>query len=197
MDQGHRRAPLGEAISGLQPQQSAADHDDALLAGGERQQQIDVPAVAKGVHTGEIGAGNVEPQRRRAGGKNKFGKRDALFIGDLQFPPADIDLGSDAAIFQGNAAVAPPLCGLELDVMRGGLGMTALALAPDTICIELPDLTVILQVGREKRRQPPLQDRGRDSGRALRGECRAPRQGAIGVAKISGHGADKNRALAK
>ena len=63
MDQRHRGAGFSETVSRLQPQQSAADHDDALPLGGEGQQQVDVPAVAKGVHAGEIGAGHAEPQR--------------------------------------------------------------------------------------------------------------------------------------
>ena len=113
MNQRHRRAGLGETIGRFQSQQSAADHDDALLLRGQRQQQIDIAAVAKGVHAGKIGAGHVEPQRRRAGGQHQPGKRDALLIGDLEFAAADIDLGGDAAIFQGDAAIAPPRAGLS------------------------------------------------------------------------------------
>ena len=72
MDQRHRRAGLGKAVSRFQPEQSAADHDDALLLRGKRQQQIDVAAVAKGMHAGKIGAGHVQAQRRRAGGEHQL-----------------------------------------------------------------------------------------------------------------------------
>ena len=50
MQQRHRRAGFREAIGRFESEQSAADHDDALLARGERQQQIDIAAVAEGVH---------------------------------------------------------------------------------------------------------------------------------------------------
>ena len=99
--QRHRRAGLGEAVGRFQSEQAAADHDDALLLRGQRQQQIDVAAVAEGVHAGKIGAGHVEPQRRRAGGKHQPGERDALLVGDLEFAAADIDLGGDGSHISG------------------------------------------------------------------------------------------------
>jgi hypothetical protein len=70
------------------------------------------------MYAGEIGAGHVQPQRHRAGGKHQAGKPDALFIRDLEFAAADIDLGGDATIFQGDAAVAPPGSRPELDIVR-------------------------------------------------------------------------------
>ena len=121
MDQRHRRAGLGEAIGRFEPEQSAADHHHALLLRGQRQQQIDVAAVAERMHAGEVGAGHVEPQRRRAGGQHQLRKRDAFVVLDLEFAAADVDLGGDAAIFQGDAAVAPPGRRPQLDVLRGGL----------------------------------------------------------------------------
>ena len=59
----YRRARLGKAIRRLESQESAPDHDDRSLAGGKRQQQIDIAAIAECMHAGKIGAGNVEPQR--------------------------------------------------------------------------------------------------------------------------------------
>ena len=50
-----------------------------------------------------------------------FRERNALVVLDLEFAAADIDLGGDAAIFQGDAAVAPPRGRPQLDVLRGGL----------------------------------------------------------------------------
>ena len=70
--QRYRGAGLGEAIGRFQAEQAAADHDDALLLRGERQQKIDVAAVAERMHAGKIGARHVEPQRRRAGGQHQF-----------------------------------------------------------------------------------------------------------------------------
>ena len=121
MHQRHRRAGLGEAISRFEAQQSAADHHHALLLRSQRQQQIDVAAVAERMHAGEVGARHVEPQRRRACGQHQFRKRNALVILDLEFAAADIDLGGRAAIFQGDATVAPPGRRPQLDVLRGGL----------------------------------------------------------------------------
>ena len=121
MDQVDLRAGLGKAVGRFQSQQAAADHHHSLLAGCERQQEIDIAAVAKGVDAGEIGAWYVEPQRRRAGGKDQLRKRNALFIFDLEFAAAEIDLGGSAVIFQRHAAVAPPVGRVELDVMGSGL----------------------------------------------------------------------------
>ena len=84
VQQRHRRAGFGKAIGRLESEQAAADHDDALLRRSERQQQIDVAGIAKGVHAGEIGARHVEPQRRRAGGEHELGIFDALFTFDLE-----------------------------------------------------------------------------------------------------------------
>ena len=84
MNQRHRRAGLGEPVGRFQSEQSAADHDHALLLRGQRQQQIDVAAVAKRMHAGKIGAGHVQPQRRRAGGQHQLRKRDAFFVRDLE-----------------------------------------------------------------------------------------------------------------
>ncbi len=53
MQQGHRRAGFGEAVGGFQTEQPAADHHDRFPARGQRQQQIDVAAVAEGVHAQE------------------------------------------------------------------------------------------------------------------------------------------------
>ena len=44
MQQRHGRAGLGEAVGRLEPEQAAADHDDALLLRRQRQQQVDVAA---------------------------------------------------------------------------------------------------------------------------------------------------------
>ena len=46
----HRRAGLGEAVGRFQAEQTAADHDDALLRCCQLQQQIDVAAVAERMH---------------------------------------------------------------------------------------------------------------------------------------------------
>ena len=120
MDQRHRAAGLGEPIGRFETEQSAADHHDALLLRRQRQQQIDVAAVAKGMHAGEIGAGHVEPQRRRAGGQHQLGERDALVAGDLEFAAADIDLGGAATVFQRDAALAPPRRRPQFDILRRG-----------------------------------------------------------------------------
>ncbi len=121
MDQRYRRSRFGKTVGGFKSEQSAADDNHALLGASQRQQKVDVAAVTKGVHAGEIRAGHIEPQRRRAGGKDQPGKRNAFFVGDLEFAAADIDLGGEAAIFQGDAAVAPPVGRLELDVVGRGL----------------------------------------------------------------------------
>src|SRR5260370_39294592 len=81
----------------------------------------EIGGVRKGMHKGRSGAGNMEPKGGGAGRKDEPGKRDALFIGDLELAAADIDLGGDAAIFQGHATVAPPRGRLELELMRRGL----------------------------------------------------------------------------
>jgi hypothetical protein len=119
MHQRHRRAGLGEPVGGFKSKQSAADHHHALLLRSQRQQQVDVPAVAKRVNAGEIRAWYVQPQRRRARGQDQFRKRNALVVFDLEFAPADIDFGGHTAIFQGDAAVAPPRSRPELDVCEG------------------------------------------------------------------------------
>ena len=120
MQQSDPRAGLGQTIGRFQSQQAAAHHDHALPLRGQGQQQIDIPGVAKGVHAQKIGAGYIEPQRRGAGGQDQFGKMNAFFVGDLEFAAADIDLGGAAAIFQGDAAVAPPCGGFQFNVMRLG-----------------------------------------------------------------------------
>ena len=76
MHQRHRRAGLGETIGRFEAQQSAADHHHALLLRRQRQQQIDVAAVAKRVHAGKVGAGHVEPQRRRTGGQHQLSRTE-------------------------------------------------------------------------------------------------------------------------
>jgi len=121
MNERHHSTRLGEAVSRFQTEQSATDHDDALLLRRQRQQQVDVPAVAEGMHARQIDAGHAKPQRRRAGGQHELGKTDALLARDLELAAADVDLGGDAAVFQGDAAVAPPLGRPQLDVVRGGL----------------------------------------------------------------------------
>ena len=108
MNQRDRRAGLGQAVGRLQPEQSAADHDDALLLRGERQQQIDVAAVAKGMHAGEIGAGHVEPQRRRTGGQHQLGKRHRPAVRQRHDAPVEIDRHRGVAVAQRHAVVAPP-----------------------------------------------------------------------------------------
>ena len=121
MDQRHRRAGLCQTIGGFQPEQPATDHDDALPCRRQGQQQVDVAGVAKGVDARKIRARQIEPQRARAGGQHQPRIGDAFFVGDLEFTAADIDLGGSAAIFEGNAAVAPPFGGPEFDVVRLGL----------------------------------------------------------------------------
>ncbi len=121
MNKRHRCAGLGKPIGRLQSEQPAADHDDALSRSRQRQQQVDVPAVAKRIHSLEFGARHVEPQRHRARGKDQLRKRDALGIGDLEFAATDIDLGDGAAVFQCHAAIAPPVGGPEFDIVRGGI----------------------------------------------------------------------------
>src|SRR5205085_11647482 len=64
---------------------------------------------------------NLDPQQRQAGGKDQLRKRNALFIFDLEFAAAEIDLGGSAVIFQRHAPVAPPAGRVELDVMGSGL----------------------------------------------------------------------------
>ena len=59
MQQRYRRAGFREPIGRFQSQQAAADHDDRLLARRERQQQIDIAAVAEGVHAGKVGPGTL------------------------------------------------------------------------------------------------------------------------------------------
>ena len=118
MNQRHRCACLGKTMGRLQSEQSAADHDDTLLAGSQRQQPIDIAAVAKGVDACQVGARQIQPQRGRTGGKHQPGEHDTFFIGDLEFAAANVDLGGHTAVFQGDAARAPPIGGLELDVVR-------------------------------------------------------------------------------
>src|SRR5205807_3688884 len=121
VDQVDLRAGLGKTVGRFQSQQAAADHHHTLLTDCERQQEIDIAAVAEGVDAGKIGAWYVESQRRRAGGKDQLRKRNALFIFDLELAAAEIDLGSPAVIFQRHATVAPPVSRLELDVMGSSL----------------------------------------------------------------------------
>jgi hypothetical protein len=71
MEQLDRRPRLGEPISRFQPQQSAADHHDGPLPRGQRQQEIDVAAVAERMHAGNIDAGQVKPEGRGARGKHQ------------------------------------------------------------------------------------------------------------------------------
>ena len=75
VNQGDARTGLGKAIGGFEAEQSAADHDDASLLRGQCQQQIDIAAVAKGVHAGKFGAGHIQPQRRRAGRQHQPRKK--------------------------------------------------------------------------------------------------------------------------
>src|SRR3979411_3130668 len=72
------------------------------------------------MHPGKIGAGHVESQRCRPRRKHQFRERKAFFIGDLEFAATDIDLRGDAAVFQGDAASAPPIGGEETTVTGGG-----------------------------------------------------------------------------
>ena len=65
MDQRHRGSRFRKPVGRFKPEQSTADDDDALFGGGERQQQVDVAAVAEGVHTCKLHAGHIEPQRCR------------------------------------------------------------------------------------------------------------------------------------
>ncbi len=120
MDQRHRRARLGEPISRFETEQPAADHDHAPLLRRQGQQQIDVAAIAKGMNACEIGAGHVEPQRRGARGQHQLGERNALVAGDLELAAADIDLGGEATVFQGDAAFAPPRRRPQFDILRRG-----------------------------------------------------------------------------
>ena len=121
MQQRHRRAGFCQPIGRFEAEQSAADHDDGLLARGEREQQIDIAAVPEGMHAREIVARHVEPQRRRAGGEHQPRVLDTLVARDLQLIAADIDFRDAAAIFHGDAAVAPPAGWLQFDLMRGRL----------------------------------------------------------------------------
>ena len=121
VQQRHRRSGLGEAVSRFESEQTTADHDDALPGGRERQQQVDVAGIAEGVHAGEIGAGHVEPQRRRADGEHELGIFHALFAFDLELASAGVDLGDAIAVAHRDAAMAPPVGGSELDLVRAGL----------------------------------------------------------------------------
>ena len=119
MNQRHRRAGLGETIGRFQSEQSAADHDDALLRGP--------PASAADRHRGCRERCGRRQGRRRA--RSAAAAVDPVASTSLENTmlsslailssrrPTSISV-AHTAIFQGDAALAPPMSGLELDVMR-------------------------------------------------------------------------------
>ncbi len=96
MDQRHRRAGLGEAIGRFKPEQTAADHDRALLRCRPASAAVDVAAVAEGDDAGETRARNVQPHRLRAGGEDELRERDRRPSRQDDAPALQVDRGRRA-----------------------------------------------------------------------------------------------------
>ncbi len=122
MDQGHRRAGLGEPVGRFQAEQTAADHDRRASAPAASFSSRSTSRLSRNVCTpGRLGARNVQPQRLRAGREHELRERDQAAVGQHDAPALQVDRGRRAAVAQRHAAVAPPVCRLQLDLLRGDL----------------------------------------------------------------------------
>ena len=114
----HARARLGEAVGGLEPEQSAADHHDTVAGSRAMPDGPDVADVAERDHARQCHAGDLRPDRLRAGGEHEPGEGQGLAVGERDRARGRVDRGRAAAIAQRDAAIAPPGLRLELDIRR-------------------------------------------------------------------------------
>ena len=77
---GDARARLGEAVGGLEPEQAAADHHDAVAGAGAMPDGPDVADVAERDDAGQRHAGDRGPDRLRAGREHELRERQRLPI---------------------------------------------------------------------------------------------------------------------
>jgi hypothetical protein len=113
-------AALGEAVRGLEPQQSTADDDGARPVGGAAQLG-DVGKIAKDFDTAQIHARRGETDRARAGRNDELRVGNARPVGEAHPPDCGIDRSRRLTVQHGHAAIAPPARRLELDVGGGNL----------------------------------------------------------------------------
>ena len=78
---GDARAGFREPVGGLQPEQSAADHHDAVAGAGAMPDGPDVVDVAERDDAGQRHAGERGPDRLRAGGEHELGEGERLAVG--------------------------------------------------------------------------------------------------------------------
>ncbi len=113
MDHRDVRARFGESMGGLEPEQPAADHDDACTRGLD--DRLDVIDITEGEDARQIDAGNGGFDRAGARRKDELGEGKLRTIRQRNLARQRIDRGRAHAIAQRHAAVAPPSRRLEFD----------------------------------------------------------------------------------
>ncbi len=108
MNQCHRCAGFGETVSRLNAQEPAADHDNGRTPAGSPRHRRDVAHVAECEHAGQIGAGDAQADRPRAGGEYELGERQRFAVGQRHGACGNIRRRHADAVAQGDAPIAPP-----------------------------------------------------------------------------------------
>ncbi len=115
VNDGNLQTGLRQAVSGLQAEQSAADHHRFGKLGRRGFDGRDIAQVAERAYSAQVDAGYVEPDRARAGGEHQPGERQRRSIGQPKAVDGRIDRGGGASVEQRHPTVAPPSRRLQLD----------------------------------------------------------------------------------